>query len=269
MPHADGSGAVMLERLGQVWRGLATGLCFAIFGLGELLLAFTVFPFLLVFMRNETKRSRVAKALLHHSFRAFVWLMKSTGGLDYETRHLERLKRPGLLVLANHPSLIDIVFLISFIRQADCIVKDALINNPFTRYAILACGFIRNADKEALLENCGKSMRAGNVLIVFPEGTRSEPDHMREFKRGAAHIAVRTQRDITPVVIRANEHNLGRDSHWWKPPKKPMHFEFEVGEDIPVRPFREKQPEAPATARELTRYLTQHFWERVNGYRAA
>ena len=259
----------MLEWFDRTARTLATGFCFAIFGLGELALAFVIFPLLMVFMRDKDKRGRVAKYVIHKSFRAFVELMRVTGALDYETRHLERLDRPGLLVLANHPTLIDVVFLISFIRQADCIVKDALLSNPFTRYAILAGGFIRNMGAEALVERCGTSMAEGNVFIIFPEGTRSEPDGIGELQRGAAHIAVRNKRDITPVTIRVSEHNLGRNSRWWKVPKRRVRFEFEVCEDIQIVPFLEAQPEAPAAARELTKYLTRYFTERIGAHGTA
>jgi 1-acyl-sn-glycerol-3-phosphate acyltransferase len=260
----------MREFFDRTGRTFATGVCFAVFGLGELALAFVIFPLLMLCMRDKNKRGRIAKYVIHKSFRIFVELMRVTGTLDYETRHLERLDRPGLLVLANHPTLIDVVFLISFIRQADCIVKDALLKNPFTRYAILAGGFIRNAaGGEALVERCGTTMAEGNVLIIFPEGTRSEPDRMRELQRGAAHIALRNKRNITPVMIRVREHNLGRNSRWWKVPKKRMRMEFEVGEDILVIPFIERQREAPAAARELTTYLTRYFAERVGAYGTA
>ena len=255
----------MIERVERAARGLATGFCFAVFGLGQLALAFAVFPLLMLFMRDEVRRGRLAKNIVHLSMRIFVKVMSLTI-LDFEARHLERLDRPGLLVLANHPSLIDIVFLISFIRQADCIVKATLLDNPFTRYAILAGGFIRNTGGPALVESCGRSLALGNALIIFPEGTRSDPDGLRELQRGAANIAVRNRRDITPVVIRAREHNLGRHSRWWAAPKKRMSFEFEVGEDIKIEPFLERKREAPAAARELTEYLKNYFTERTQVY---
>ena len=256
----------MVEFLDRAWRALATGFCFLVFGLGELLLAFTVFPMLLIFVRDEAERGRLAKLVVHHSFRSFVELMRLSGTLDYNVRHLERLDRPGLLVLANHPTLIDVVFLISFIRRADCIVKGALLKNPFTRYAILAGGFIRNTEGEALVESCGRSMASGNALIIFPEGTRSDPGGMRELQRGAAHIAVRNGRDITPVVIRAGNHNLGRQSSWWTSPKKRVRIEFDVEEDIPVAPFLEREAEPSAAARELTRHLKDYFLEKLDNH---
>lgn len=42
------------------------------------------------------------------------------------------LERQGLLILANHPTLIDTVFLMAFVKHADCIVNNNLWRNPFT-----------------------------------------------------------------------------------------------------------------------------------------
>ena len=112
----------MLERLNRCWRVVATGFCFAMFGLGGLFIRLVVYPLLLLFARDAERRKSAAQAVIHHSFRFFVGLMNFVGVISYEVRHLERLDRKGLLILANHPSLIDVVFLISLIPRADCIV---------------------------------------------------------------------------------------------------------------------------------------------------
>ncbi len=56
--------------------------------------------------------------------------MSGVGVLSYEFHGAERLGRPGQIILANHPSLIDVVFLIGFTPQATCIVKEALFPQP-------------------------------------------------------------------------------------------------------------------------------------------
>lgn len=250
----------MLERIGRAYRGLATGVCFAVFGIGGLLIGITVFPLLVLCVRAEERRRRLGKRVVHLSFRFFVEFMRCVGVLRYRVRHLERLQRPGLLVVANHPSLIDVVFLISLIERANCIVRGSLLRNPFTRYPILAADLIPNFEGGLdLLNRCARSMEAGDVLIVFPEGSRSEPDHLLKFQRGAAHIAVRARKDVTPVVIRVSEHNLGRHDVWWRAPRHRMVYEFDVQEDIPIQPLLERHPEAPAAARALTDHLRRHF----------
>jgi hypothetical protein len=42
------------------------------------------------------------------------------------------------MIIANHPSLIDVVFLIGLVRQANCVVKQSLWENPFTRGPVRA-----------------------------------------------------------------------------------------------------------------------------------
>ncbi len=163
----------MLSRLNYAWRLFATALSFTCFGLGGLLLWVVVFPALSLFIRDPRRLSVTARWVIHQSFRAFVGLMHGLGIFSYETHGLEKLNRRGLLVLANHPSLIDVVFLISFTARADCVVKAALAANPFTRGPVLAAGFICNNGGPAMVEDSVASLRAGNNLIIFPEGTRT------------------------------------------------------------------------------------------------
>ena len=143
----------MLEIFSQGWRIVATGLCFAVFGLGGLMLRCVVCPVFTLVVRDPVRQQRLSQSVIHHSFRWFVALMNFVGVISYEVRGRERLRRRGLLILANHPSLIDVVFLISFVRNADCIVKASLARNPFTRGPIRAAGFITNGDGVELLED--------------------------------------------------------------------------------------------------------------------
>ncbi len=71
-------------------------------------------------------RERRAKLFVHYIMRGFVELMRCLGILTYSVKDRETYNQPGQLILANHPSLIDVVFLIGFIRQADCVIKSSL-----------------------------------------------------------------------------------------------------------------------------------------------
>ncbi|MEF9964179.1 MAG: lysophospholipid acyltransferase family protein [Comamonas sp.] len=250
----------MAERLNRYWRVVATGFCFAVFGLGGLLIRLLVYPLLLVLNRDPDKRKNAAQALIHHSFRWFVGLMNFVGVISYETRHLERLNRQGLLILANHPSLIDVVFLISFIAQADCIVKASLLRNPFTRGPIKAAGFICNGGGAQLVEDCTKSLAAGNNLIIFPEGTRTPLLGDVKLQRGAAHVAVKGRFDITPVHIHTSLPMLSKGCPWWRVPARKPHFIFEVREDIGIQPFCADAGNDSLAARQVTDYLSDYLF---------
>ncbi len=248
--------------VGRLWRVLATGFCFAVFGLGGLSILLAVFP-LLALVPGQTRRNRIARAFIHHSFSAFTRLMIGCGVMSLEVRGIERLRRRGLLILANHPSLIDVVLLMATVPSPDCIVKAALWKNPFTSGPVRVAGFIRNDAGPALVDACVRSQGAGNNLIIFPEGTRTRPGEPLVFLRGAANIAVRGERRITPVVIRTSEPTLCKGVPWYRVPLRRPHFLLEVQEDVAL-PDRVAANEAPAReVRALTLALHEYFTEKI------
>ena len=242
------------------WRVAGTGLLFALFGFGGLLLGVVVFPLLLVVVRHERRRSALARAIIHHLFRAFVALMCGLRLCSLEVRGRERLHRRGLLILASHPSLIDVVFLMSLVRDADCIVKAALARNPFTRGPVLAAGYVFNDSGPGLIDDCVASVRAGNNLIVFPEGTRTPADvALGRLQRGAANLAVRGALAITPVRITCEPRMLGKGIKWWRVPPTPGNFVIEVGEDMPIGDHQAAEGAQALAARRLNDELARRL----------
>lgn len=249
----------MRDALDRLWRIVATGFCFSVFGLGGLVLRIVVFPLVRWSVRDPERRAVRVKAIIRHTFRFFVGLMVRTGVLSLEVHGLDKLHRSGgRLVVANHPSLVDVVFLISFIDRADCIVKSSLARNPFTRGPVVSAGFLCNDEGEGLVDDCVDSVRRGNRLIIFPEGSRTPLNGMLPLQRGAARIAVKGEIDITPVRIRCQPRMLAKGVPWYRVPPSRGHFVIEVCDDIPIAPFLEARSHAIAT-RQLTDHLTDFF----------
>lgn len=249
----------MAERLDTSWRILATGLCFACFGVGGLLLGIVVFPVLGLLVRDKQRRARAAKQVIHYAFRFFIELMRRMGVLTYQVSGLSRLRPGGQLILANHPTLIDVVFLVAFIERADCIVKGALARNPFTRGPVRAAGYVFNDSGTGLIEDCVSSVQGGNNLIIFPEGTRTAQSGPMRLHRGAARVALLGEVDIVPVRIHCAPATLMKGGKWYRVPARRAHFEIEVGEPIPVAQFIALGDHQALAARRLTAHLTQYF----------
>lgn len=257
-----GAGSAMIRRVSYHWRRLATGSAFALFGIGGAMLWLLVFPALHLFVRDAEKRGRSARFVVHKSFALFIGYMHRIGILTYEIKGLESLQRPGLLILANHPTLIDIVFLISQLKNADCVVRSGLAKNIATRGPVRATGYICNDNGAELINDCIRSVKSGKNLVIFPEGSRSKPDHLLPFQRGAANIAVRGRLNITPVLIKCSPPTLSKGLGWYNIPSRRFHVSIEVLPDIPVDNFC-VDTEALA-ARKLTEYLTHFFTAELN-----
>jgi 1-acyl-sn-glycerol-3-phosphate acyltransferase len=244
--------------LDRAYRTCATAFCFATFGAGGLGLALLVVPLLLLIPRAE-QRHRLARFLIQQLFRFFVALMSGTGVLTLSVRDAARLRGRGHFILANHPSLIDVVILMSLVAQPDCIVKGQLWRNPFTWGAVRIAGFIDNHTGPELVEAAVASLRAGNNLIVFPEGTRTRPGAPLRFLRGAANIAARGRVDITPVIFTVSEPTLTKGYPWYRVPRRRPHFSVHVLPEVPIDPLLASEPAHAHRARWLTEWLEEFF----------
>jgi 1-acyl-sn-glycerol-3-phosphate acyltransferase len=257
----------MLERQTYLWRILVTGACFALFGLGGLILGLLVLPALLLAPGGEARRRDRIRRLVQWSFRAFVAVMSGLRGLAYEIEGRERLGRPGQLVVANHPTLIDVVFIVAFTPAPACVVKAALFANRFTRRVVQAAGYISNAPTDRMIEESVGALAAGECLVMFPEGTRTRPGEPMLFQRGAASVAVRGARVLTPVYIRVDQPFLHKRQAWYQVPPRRPNISIRVGEDIDLEPYRDAP--APRASRQLNGWLLEHYVQelaRADGY---
>ena len=262
-PAAIGAARSIAQRVNYYWRIVATGFSFLLFGAGGLVLSIAFFPLLYLVIFKRAVRVRVSRQVIRWAFRSFVGIMRGLGVLRYDISGVERLERQGLLILANHPTLIDTIFLMAFVKQADCIVKGQLWRNPITRGPVRAANYISNDDSVALLSDCITTLQAGSNLIIFPEGTRTAADGHINLKRGAANVAVRSTTNVTPVVIHCNPPTLHKGNKWWQVPATIAHFKIEVKEDIEIAALVSAAGNEGLAARHLTAHLQDYFRQEI------
>lgn len=254
----------MLSRVNYFWRVFATGFSFAMFGLGGLFTTVFVVPLLHCLPGGETRRSKRVQRFFHWTFRGYIEMMRLLGLLTYAIEHRDRLDG-ARLVLANHPSLLDVVFLISLLPNANCIVKGPLSRNFFTRVPVRAAGYIFNEAPDDVIEAANRGFASGQSLIIFPEGTRTTPSKPLNFKRGAAQVAIRTGSDITPVLIYCEPTTLTKNERWYQVPPRRVHFRILVGDRIPIDQYTTNTGPARG-ARQLTRDLAEYFAKELKAH---
>ncbi len=135
--------------------------------------------------------------------------------LGLNIRHRERLPAMGPAVLvANHNSHLDVLVLMSLFplrllpKVRPVAARDYfLANRLLAWFSLKIIGIIpieRHPDggHEDPLEGIVEGIERGEIVIVFPEGSRGEPERLGEFKRGVAHLA-RRFRDLPfyPVFL--------------------------------------------------------------------
>ena len=244
------------QKMNKLWRIIATGFCFALFGAGGLTLTFIVFPLLSFSSKNKKSRELKVQEIIQHSFAFFCGTMRFTGAIDYKFEGQEILQSDkDCLVVANHPSLIDYVLIASRLEQCDCLVKEAIWHNPFMRGVVKSAGYIPNNGAGDLLNDCSARLRDGNVLLIFPEGTRTKPGEVSTLQRGAAQIAIKTATDIRIVHITVTPSFLTKEKKWYQVPDVKPFFHVKVKDKLSIKPFIDSDISPSIAVRNLNRHL--------------
>lgn len=139
-------------------------------------------------------------------------------GLNVRGRNNLPLEGPAIIA-ANHNSHLDAMVLMSLYplsvlhRVRPVAAADYFLKNRFLRWFSLKCvGIIpleRGARKgsEELFAACHQALDRGEILILFPEGTRGVPEKLGTIKKGLFRlVSERTDTYVSPVVM----HGLGR-----------------------------------------------------------
>lgn len=246
-------------------RFIATGFAFFTFGLFGLLFRLLAYPPLLL-VRTPDRRRRIARSLIRGFFRAFIGMLRLLGVLTLSVENRSGLATRGSLVVANHPSLLDVVLLVALTPDACCVVKKELWSNPFMNGPLRAAGYIDNGDPVAMLEAAQKDLAAGSPIIIFPEGTRTERGGRPVFGRSAANLSVRSGRPVIPVFIAVDPTTLTRNEHWYEVPYRRVRFRLSVG--AAFDPAHAGNPGEPVTLRvrrqqeQIVGFMAQMLGER-------
>ena len=196
-------------------RSFLSGFCFSIFGIGGLLTGTLLVPPVLIFCSKRLQK-RILSSTIHHLWRFFVWLMCCLKLIDIKIKNKQELKKlRGKIVVANHPSLIDVVILVSRIPHSICVVKGDLFKNFFIKSLIRRVYLSNTMTLDDFIQSATDDLNSGYNIIIFPEGTRTQKNKPIHFHRGFAHLQMCSRHDIQPIHIENSPHILGKGSKWW------------------------------------------------------
>lgn len=260
LAHTTGRWSRSRRRVNYGWRLIATAMCFTSFSLGALLVSLLIFTPMLA-IRDRRRRRKLARWVIHKACQTFIWEMELLGIMRLHVTGLEHLRslRGGALVLANHPTLVDVVALVSLIPNASCVTKADLFSNPFLGGVVRSADYVRNAGPEDLLANCARDLAHGDPLIIFPEGTRSRLGEPLHFLRGASYIALYSSCPILPVVLTCQPATLTKQHRWYQIPARRFDLRVNILPPENIAAWTDMPDASPIAARRLTHALQDYF----------
>lgn len=162
--------------------------------------------------------------------------------LGLNIRHRERIPIKGpAIVVSNHNSHLDTLVLMTLLpwpllpRLRPVAAKDYFLRNRILAWFALNIMHIIPLEREIIdrhqdpLAACAEALQNGDILILFPEGSRGDPEQMGTFKSGIAHLAKRhPDVPITPIFL----HGLGKALPKGEAVLVPFFCDVFIGESI-------------------------------------
>lgn len=142
-------------------------------------------------------------------------------GLGLNVINRENLPLNGpMVVAANHNSHLDTLVLLALFpitmvhKVRPVAAADYFLKNKVSAWlSINVLGIIpihrapSKSNRHAVFDKCHKALNQGDILIIFPEGSRGDPETMSSLKKGIYHLVDEHNNcPVIPVVMRG----LGR-----------------------------------------------------------
>jgi 1-acyl-sn-glycerol-3-phosphate acyltransferase len=249
------------SRLRRLWRQARLGSAFVVFGIAALAVAFVAAPIVRRRARSAEEAELAVQRAIQRGFAATVAYLEAARIVRLDSRELAGLADIGpCIVVANHPTLIDVVLLGSHLRQMDCIVNAGwTAHSPFLSRAIDAAGYVRNDGGPQIVEACSARLRRGRRLLIFPEGTRSPAGGFGRFHRGAVHIALASGAPVVAVTIRAKPRMLGSKRKWHDVADRASDFRLRIAGRLDPASYQREGVSLPLAARRMNEDLLAIF----------
>jgi 1-acyl-sn-glycerol-3-phosphate acyltransferase len=160
-------------------------------------------------------------------------------GIRLEVTGLENIPPGAALIASRHQSAFDTFVWLSLLPRCCYVLKQELTHIPLFGALLTATGMIA-VDRDsgagairALLRQGDRAVREARQIVIFPEGTRSEPGQPGALQSGIVALAARTGLPVIPVSTNSG-HCWGRRAFR----KRPGIIRIVVGAPIPAKTER-------------------------------
>ncbi len=173
---------------------------------------------------------RVGRRAIHRGFRMYLRWLQLTGACRFELTALDALiGQPPMIIAPNHPSLLDALLVLSRLPDLACIAKGEILDNLFLGAGARLARYIRNDAAHQMIKLAVAELRAGDSLLLFPEGTRTASWPVGKLNGAVGLTAKLAGVPVQTVLIETCSGFLGKGWPLFRRPEMPVVIRIRLG----------------------------------------
>jgi 1-acyl-sn-glycerol-3-phosphate acyltransferase len=224
--------------------------------LGLICLCWSVFALPLYFLLPKRLGTAVGRRGIMSGFRLYSWSLSVTGAYRLDLRAIDALRGgPPVILAPNHPSLIDALLILTRHPNLVCVMKSELMRNVFLGAGSRLARYVKNDSSRQMVKESVAHLRAGGVLLLFPEGTRTIRAPINALVGSVGLIAKYANVPVQTLVIETDSPFLSKGWPLFKRPALPIIYRVKMG----------KRFDPPADVSQFTQELAQYYAQALEG----
>jgi 1-acyl-sn-glycerol-3-phosphate acyltransferase len=224
--------------------------------LGVICLTWSLFAVPLYFILPRRIGTAVGRRAIMAGFRLYSWSLWITRTYRLDLRAIDSLKGgPPVILAPNHPGLIDALLILTRHPNLVCVMKAQLMKNVFLGAGSRLARYVGNDSSRQMIKESVAHLRAGAVLLLFPEGTRTTRAPINPLAGSVGLIAKYAKVSVQTLLIETDSPFLSKGWPLFKRPELPITYRVRLGERF----------DPPSDVAAFTENLDQYYRQVLEG----
>ena len=219
-------------------------------------LSWSLLTFPLYLLLPAAAARRLGRYGIMQGFRCYAHWLRMIGAYRLDLSALDQLRAgPAVILAPNHPALIDALLILTRHPNMACVMKSDLMANVLLGPGARLARYIRNDSTRQMVRAAVDDLRAGGVLLLFPEGTRTVQAPINPLKKSIAVIARRARVPVQTLLIETDSPFLSKGWPWRARPSLPITYRVRLG----------RRFDPPQDVAHFMRELEQYYRSELHG----
>jgi 1-acyl-sn-glycerol-3-phosphate acyltransferase len=199
-------------------------------GLGVICLAWSVIALVCYPVLPRRWGTAFGRAGIMMGFRLYAWTLAGTGAYRLDLSAIDALRDgPPVVLVPNHPSLIDALLILTRHPNIACVMKLELMRNIFLGAGSRLARYIASGHPRQMIKESIDELGRGGTVLLFPEGTRTTRVPLNSLTGSVGVIAKHARVPVQMLIIETDSPYLSKGWTLFRVPSLPITYRVRLG----------------------------------------